>query len=56
MMGLRIHRAGEPLTKTYDGFDSRYCRAERAGKRSIILKYSSWPPTVRDGPRRGCPR
>ena len=57
VMGFRIHREGEPLTKTYDGFDSRYCRAERlweaaerAGKRSIILKYPcSWPPTVREG-------
>ncbi len=57
VIGFRIHRLGEPLTKTYDGFDSRYCRAERlweaaerAGRKSIILKYPcSWPPTIKEG-------
>lgn len=51
------HHKGEPLDIVHNTFTSNYCKseflwntAERANKRSIILKYlCSWPPTIKKG-------
>ena len=52
-----VQRVGDPLDVQRNGFDSRLCKAEflwetaeRAGKRSILVKYwGSWPPTIQGG-------
>jgi len=52
-----IHHPGDPLDKTCSGFNSKECRseylwtvAERAGKKSIILKWpAAWPPQISKG-------
>lgn len=52
-----VHIPGEPLDRVHSGFLTTYCRAEylwdaaeRAGKRSIILKYAcAVPRTMRTG-------
>ncbi len=55
--GMSIHEPGESFDCKHPGFDSSRCKAEylwqageRAGKRSILLKYTnSWPPTIKKG-------
>jgi predicted AlkP superfamily phosphohydrolase/phosphomutase len=52
-----LHLPGTPLNQIEYAFDTAYCKAEyiwdaaeRAGKRSILVKYeSSWPPTHKNG-------
>ncbi len=52
-----VHHVGEPLDKTYLGFTTEENSAEyiwnaaaRAGKRSILMKYTaSWPPRLDNG-------
>lgn len=54
--GFAVHQAGEPLNKKHHSCSSDWVRAEfiwqaaeRAGKRSILLKYPmSWPPVGGD--------
>ncbi|HDN79738.1 MAG TPA: hypothetical protein ENG33_04650 [Chloroflexi bacterium] len=52
-----VQKVGDPLDIQRNGFDSRLCEAEflweaaeRAGKRSILMKYwGSWPPSIKEG-------
>jgi predicted AlkP superfamily phosphohydrolase/phosphomutase len=52
-----VHHPGWPLHQTISGFDTRECAAEhiwtaaeKAGKRSILIKYeTSWPPNLKNG-------
>jgi len=54
---LSTHYSGDPLFRFHSGFFSNACKAEflwdtaeRAGKRSIIIRYpGSWPPTIKQG-------
>ena len=48
---FRVHHAGDPLSRTTNGFTTESCRAEylwetagRAGRRSILLKYPGGLP------------
>ena len=56
--GFSVHHKGEPLSVWHSGFDTREVQAEflwqaaeRAGKRSILLKWAgpTFPVTVRNG-------
>ncbi|HIC96239.1 TPA: hypothetical protein EYP12_06400, partial [Candidatus Bipolaricaulota bacterium] len=56
--GFSVHHRGEPLSKWHSGFDTREVQAEflwqaaeRAGKRSILLKWAgpTFPVTIREG-------
>ena len=55
--GYSVHHPGEPLNRLHIGFNTEECAvehiweaAERAGKRSILVKYeTAWPPTIRNG-------
>ncbi len=55
--GYDVHHVGEPLDQVHTGFNTAECRAEhiwdvaeRAGKRSLLVKYeTAWPPTIRKG-------
>jgi len=58
IIGFSVHHGGEPLSKWHSGFDTREVQAEflwnaaeRAGKRSILLKWAgpTFPVTVRNG-------
>jgi predicted AlkP superfamily phosphohydrolase/phosphomutase len=52
-----VHHPGEPLDVTHPGFTTEECSAEylwnaaaRAGKRSVLMKYTaSWPPVLENG-------
>jgi predicted AlkP superfamily phosphohydrolase/phosphomutase len=54
---FEVYREGDPLDRTICGFRSGLNRAEtiwtaaeRAGKRTILMKYwGTWPPTIRAG-------
>jgi predicted AlkP superfamily phosphohydrolase/phosphomutase len=59
---FRVHHAGDPLSRTTNGFSTESCRAEymweaaaRAGRKSILVKYPcSLPPRGADVVVDGC--